>query len=60
MRKNATKKDKFEAVKGFGEIMDAAVSSNAKRIWNHSIYCLPKSPQKAMNRFWTGEFFWFK
>jgi hypothetical protein len=54
MRKKATRKDMVEAFKEFGEIEDAAVSSNA-RGFGIVRYRSPKSVQRAMDRFRTGE-----
>lgn len=54
MRKKATKKDMVEAFREFGEIEDAAVSSNS-RGFGLVRYRSPKSVQRAMNRFRTGE-----
>ena len=54
MRKKATRKDMVEAFKEFGDIEDAAVSSNS-RGFGIVRYSSPKSVQRAMDRFRTGE-----
>jgi hypothetical protein len=54
MRKKATRKDMVEAFKEFGDIEDSAVSSNS-RGFGIVRYRSPKSVQRAMDRFRTGE-----